>query len=264
MPSNAPHLHRSLTPIAPRRYPFRNETLPWELLDGPEHRALAVEAVTKTTVLLKNNNMLPLKPPASIAVVGPFARCADGLCYAHDYAGTPSFTTDFVDGLTTAGLAHGVKSVTYAQGSNDTCATRCASRGPLFNRSIWEQCDPTAASEAAIAEAVELVAAAEVTVLALGLGEKVEGEGCDRPNMTLPMVQQRLYDAVTAAAAKAGRRVILVLVSAAGVDVDESPVDAVLWQPYGGQVRGSLGPACAHGLRWSNRHLVSGPFSRFP
>jgi hypothetical protein len=162
------------------------------------------------------------------------------LCYAHDYAGTPSFTIDFVDGITAAASSHNFGTVAYAPGSNATCSNDgCSSRGGGFNSSVWEKCASTPEAEAAISAAVRLVSTSSVTLLALGLGESVEGEGCDRPNMTLPLVQQRLYDAVTAAAAAAGSKLVLVLVSAAGIDVgDESRADAVLWQPYAGQAAG--------------------------
>ena len=169
-------------------FPFANdsEALRWDLLDGPRHRALAAEAAAKCTVLLKNaNGLLPLGAPARavigspkprIAVIGPFARCLDGLCYAHDYAGTPSFTHDFASSIAARARALGYPPVTYAQGSNDTCATRCDSSAPTH----WVPCEPDAAAAAAVAEAVAKASAADITILAVGLGEKVEGEGCDR------------------------------------------------------------------------------------
>lgn len=228
-------------------YPFANASaqLAWSLLDGTAHRALAREAATKTTVLLKNaNHTLPLPGPGSrrggrdgprLAVIGPFARCGPaGLCYAHDYAGTPSFTNDFAHSITARAAQRGLPPVRYAQGSNDTCAPRCDSVGP----SHWVPCAPDAIAAAAVAEAVAVAQEADVVVLAVGLGEKVEAEGCDRPNMTLPHSQQVLYDAVASATAMAGAKLVVVIVSAGGVQVDESRADAVLWQPYGGQAAG--------------------------
>ncbi len=42
----------------------------WNLLGAPEHRAVAREAVRKSLVLLKNDDVLPLKPSANLLVAG--------------------------------------------------------------------------------------------------------------------------------------------------------------------------------------------------
>ena len=67
------------------------------------------------------------------------------------------------------------------------------------------------------------------------MGVEMEGEGRDRVNMTLPSVQRALYEAVAAVA----RCVVVVIVSAGGVDVDETHAAAVLYAPYGGEEAGS-------------------------
>jgi len=75
-----------------------------------------------------------------------------------------------------------------------------------------------------------------VTVLAVGLGALMEAEGRDRINMTLPGVQRQLLAAV----AKVAKKLVVVVVSAGGVDLgDESGFDAVLWAPYGGEEAGT-------------------------
>ncbi len=225
-------------------YPYANESsaLDWDLLDGSTHRELAAEAAAKSTVMIKNLGLLPLgkanrvtqAAQKRLAVVGPFARCAGGLCYAHDYAGTPSFTNDFASSISSMAAQLGWPAVSYAQGSNDTCATRCDSTLP----SHWVPCEPDGTAASAVDDAVSLAQTADITVLAVGLGEKVEGEGCDRPNMTLPYSQQLLYNAVAKAVRSHGKQLIVVLVSAGGIEVDETVADAVLWQPYGGQASG--------------------------
>jgi beta-glucosidase len=50
--------------------------IPYSVVDSQEHRQLALEAARKAIVLLKNNNILPLKKDAikSIAVIGPNAN----------------------------------------------------------------------------------------------------------------------------------------------------------------------------------------------
>jgi hypothetical protein len=56
--------------------------------------------------------------------------------------------------------------------------------------------DPTSPAAVAIADAAKAAADADVVVLAVGLGAQMEGEGCDRFDMTLSPVQQALQQAV--------------------------------------------------------------------
>ena len=231
-------------------FPFANNTLDYELLDGTEHRALAREAAAASTVLLKNEaRALPLASPKSIAVVGPFAACSstdpspthldakDGMCYLHSYNGNPSNITSIFGGIAAAGAAAGA-SVSYTQGSNLTCPQVTRSGGSVGDfccvaDSSSKFFSPAAA--AGIAAAVSAAKSAEVTVLAVGLGAVMESEGGDRVNMTLPSVQRQLLTAVAAAA----KKLVLVVVSAGGVDLDESKASAVLYAPYGGEEAGS-------------------------
>ena len=235
-------------------YPFKRllaDNSTWSLLDSADHRSIAREVAAASTVLLKNENgMLPFKPAGgaakSMAVIGPFAACestgrspgnltgSDGDCYLHSYYGQPSWVSSMYGGIAEAGMAAGVATVSYAQGSNKTCDKGGGAIGEV-------DCavDPASkfykpAAAALIAAAAKTAAAADITVLCLGLGEFMEAESRDRVNMTLPSVQRALLDAV----AKVSKKLVIVVVSAGGVDVDETKADAVLWAPYGGEEAG--------------------------
>ncbi len=66
------------------------------VLEKDEHVAVAEEAAEKSVVLLKNDNMLPLKSTVkNIALVGGLA----GEAYLGDYSGTPEKTTSPYEGL---------------------------------------------------------------------------------------------------------------------------------------------------------------------
>ena len=239
-------------------FPFANSTLDWSLVDSPKHRALSREAAAKSTVLLKNTATLPFPAsggPKSIAVVGPFAACmstetapsnlgcagrggCDAQCYLHSYNGFPSNTTSFFGGIAAAGAKAGA-TVTYAQGSNLTCPQVKRSGGAVGDFDCVTEANSSGfyspAAAAAIADAVTAAKSADVTVLAVGLGAIMEAEGNDRVNMTLPSVQRQLLKAVSAVA----KKLILVVVSAGGVDLDETKAAAVLWAPYGGEEAGT-------------------------
>ena len=77
----------------------------------PQARELALKAARESIVLLTNNGVLPLKPQARIAVVGPNADTLEIL--EANYHGTAIGPVTPLDGLRKA-----FASVTYAQGAN--------------------------------------------------------------------------------------------------------------------------------------------------
>ncbi|MDQ1022259.1 glycoside hydrolase family 3 C-terminal domain-containing protein [Streptomyces afghaniensis] len=76
-----------------------------EVIDSPEHRALALRAATESVVLLKNEGLLPLSPRNAprVAVIGPLA---DTLCEDW-YSGTLPYGVTVVAGLRAALAEHG-------------------------------------------------------------------------------------------------------------------------------------------------------------
>lgn len=182
------------------------------VIDGPEHRALAREAVTKTSALLKNSGgFLPLSTssaPKQVAVVGPWAACDDtsgsygcNMCYLGNYATSTSVVSNVLDALK-EDIGHS-SNITFAQGSLPYAVS-----GPT-----------------GIADAAALAAASDLTILVLGLGCEIETEGIDRPFLTLPPVQDQLLAAV-GLAKRPGARLLLITVSANVIDLDASNADA--------------------------------------
>eukprot|EP00756_Hemistasia_phaeocysticola_P055985 Hpha_TRINITY_DN3199_c0_g1::TRINITY_DN3199_c0_g1_i2::g.96522::m.96522 len=209
-------------------YPFPPSLFPPGVVESAAHQGLAAESAAKSVVLLRNaGGALPLSPTGSVAVVGPFAECGPGSqgkrstgdrageCYLHSYNGEPTNVTSILDGVSSR------VAVEYALGSNVSCDQT-------------SECWTSGVASDEMAKAVSAAKASEVTILALGLGAWQEAEGLDRVNMTLPPLQQELLRRVSAVA----RKLVVVVVSAGGVDLNETLADAVLWAPYGGQAAG--------------------------
>ena len=96
----------------PEMVPYAS--IPDSEIDSEPHRALALQAARESSVLLKNNGILPLSPDVrNIAVVGPLA---ESIRVLHgNYSGTASHATSALEGIRRQfASAH----VTYTAGMN--------------------------------------------------------------------------------------------------------------------------------------------------
>jgi len=168
-------------------------------LDSPSNRAIARQLAEESVVLLSNpDRILPLTPPARIAVIGPGADDPGTLfgCY--------SFPNHVVAGL--EGVDIGVAAPTILDGivAEFPDAHVVHERGTSI----------TGEDRSGIPAAVAAAATADVTILVVGdrsgmFGHGTSGEGCDVTNLRLPGVQEELALEVLAA----GGTVILLVVS---------------------------------------------------
>ncbi|WP_309115412.1 glycoside hydrolase family 3 C-terminal domain-containing protein [Saccharothrix sp.] len=93
-----------------------------EVIDHPEHRALAARAAAESVVLLKNDGLLPLSGSPRVAVIGPLA---DSL-YEDWYSGTMPYQVTVADGL-----RERAGDVVCVEGA-DRIALRCRTSGDLL------------------------------------------------------------------------------------------------------------------------------------
>ena len=208
----------------PERVPFTS--IPFDVIDSPEHRQLARRAAQASLVLLKNDGVLPLGPSLkSIAVIGPNANAPQVLW--GNYSGIASHTVTPFEGIR-ARLPADVK-LYYAEG--------CKVQGTELG---------TCAPHGNLTEAVMLAKRADVSVLVLGLNSQIEGEQGDAGNseaagdkldLELPGLQQQLLEAVVAV----GKPVVVVLVagSALAVTFAEQLASALVQAWYPGEEGGS-------------------------
>jgi len=174
-------------------------------LDPPGHRALARRMAEESVVLLANRApepggaaVLPLRPDASLAVIGPLAAdplaffgcysMARHLGYRYPEAADGLHVTTVLDALTAERPG---APISYAAG-----------------------CDVRSEDRSDFAHAAAHAREADVVVAVLGdqaglFGRGTSGEGCDAADLRLPGVQEDLLRVLVAT----GKPVVLVLVT---------------------------------------------------
>jgi len=198
--------------------PFVDTENVLNVFDTPEDRRLALEIARESIVLLKNDNILPLrKDIKSIAVIGPNASTTRGLL--GDYTFAVHLALNY-DTTPTVSILEGIKNkvspntkVYYAKG-----------------------CGIADTSTEGFKEALEVAEKAEVIIAVVGevsgLGDRgITGEGRDRASLDLPGVQKEMLKQLF----KTGKPVILVLVNgrplAIGDIVDKCAAVIEAWLP---------------------------------
>lgn len=197
-------------------------SIPYDVVDCKEHKALALEVAKKSIVLLKNDGILPLNKGKikSIAVIGPNADSRQAL--VGNYEGTASEYVTVLEGIREV-VGEDVR-IYYSVGCH------------LYK----EKTEPLAEPGDRIAEAVTCAENADVVVLCLGLDSTIEGEEMhqsnvygsgDKPDLNLPGMQQKLMEAVYAT----GKPVILVLLTGSALSVnwadEKLPAIVNAWYP---------------------------------
>ena len=267
-------LDRNLLRILTQRFKLgeMDGESPWDDLDpaiveGPEHRALALDMAHETMVLLQNNGILPLDPGAKIALIGPNADDAE--MQWGNYNPIPKNTVTLLQAMQervpnlTSFRGCGILDAQYkpeprgrfasALNMTDKQLEEIAKQYAIGIEDIknyirreqrnQESFQP-ALDEAAVLKQLEDV---DVVVFAGGISPRLEGEempvhvpgfsGGDRTDIELPDVQRRLLKALH----EAGKKVVLVSFSgcALGMVPETETCDAILQAWYPGQEGGT-------------------------
>ena len=200
-------------------------SIPIEVNDSEQHRALALQAARESIVLLKNrDDFLPLsKDTRRIAVIGPNA--GNDQVLLGNYNGTPSRSVNVLEGIRAA--VSDRTEVLYARG-----------------------CGVTSLSTKGFEEARSAAQSADVVIFVGGLSQMVEGEEGqregsedgkpsqgDRSELILPGVQEELLQLLY----NTGKPVVLVLLNGSAVAVQWANVHlpAILEAWYPGEEGGT-------------------------
>ena len=183
--------------------PYKPEEHTGKLYDET-HLKEAKNAAIKSTVLLKNENLLPLSKSTKIAVIGPLANAP------HDQLGTWS-----IDGE----RAHTVTPVNAFKKEN---AKFRFAEGLSYSRDK---------SEKGFNEALSIAKDSDVILFFGGEEAILSGEAHSRANIDLPGAQEQLIKALK----KTGKPIVLIVLAGRPISITNiiDDVDAVLmaWHP---------------------------------
>jgi beta-glucosidase len=212
-------------------YKYCNEQRAKTEIFTPANRKIAREIAAESFVLLKNNDVLPLKKTGTIALVGPLANNALNM------SGTWSVATDFEKSITVLqGLKNAVGSnakILYAKGSNLVADSKLEERGTLFGKTLNRDARPAAEI---LKEALDIANQSDVIVAAVGESAEFTGESASRTDLNIPDVQQDLIKALL----KTGKPVVLVLFTGRPLTLnwENEHVPAILNTWFGGTEAG--------------------------
>ena len=150
-----------------------------------EHRQAARNLAAETFVLLKNDNVLPLKKQGTIALIGPLADTKNNMPGSWAPTATYQYPT-LREGM--QNVLQGKATLLYAQGSN-ICRDSVLQADGSFYRSI-----PRGDDAMMKQKALAIARKADVIVCAMGELQEMSGECASRSDLELFDVQRELLE----------------------------------------------------------------------
>lgn len=204
--------------------------------DSRLHRAEAREVARKSLVLLKNQNeTLPLKKQARIALVGPLAKAPIDIMGSWAAAGQPAQSVTVFDGMRNA--IGQQDNLIYARGANITNDQKIVDYLNFLNFDAPEVVNDPRPAQVMIDEAVKAAQQADVVVAVVGESRGMSHESSSRTNLDIPASQRALITALKAT----GKPLVLVLMNGRplSIDVQQQQADAVLETWFSGTEGGN-------------------------
>lgn len=207
-------------------YRYSDTSRPAKDILTTENREAARKIATQSFVLLKNeNNVLPLKMDANIALVGPLANDKNNMLGTWAPTGDPQLSIPVLEGL--KNVAPKAR-ISYAKGANITNDTELAKRANVFGLRVdIDKRTP----DAMLSEALKNSKDADVIVAVVGEASEFAGEAASRIDISIPQSQKKLIHALV----ETGKPVVLVLFSGRPLTISDEfnlPVSILqVWNP---------------------------------
>ena len=173
-----------------------------EVVYCQEHRDIARKIASESFVLLKNEDVLPLKKQGTIGLIGPLADTRSNMPGTWSVAARLDVPKTIREGL--ADAVAGRARVLYAKGSNLVSDYDLEMRSTMFGRELGRD---GRTDQQLLDEALDVASRSDVIVAALGESSEMSGESSSRTDISIPDVQQTLLKALVAT----GKPVVLLL-----------------------------------------------------
>ncbi len=200
------------------------------------HRAEARDVARRSLVLLKNQNeTLPLKKDAKVALVGPLAKAPIDMMGSWAAAGKPTQSVTLFDGMSS--LIGNKANLIYARGANITSDKKVLDYLNFLNFDAPEVVDDPRPANVLIDEAVKAAKDADVIVAAVGESRGMSHESSSRTDLNIPENQRELIRALKAT----GKPLVLVLMNGRPLTIleENQSADAILETWFSGTEGGN-------------------------
>ncbi|WP_312996022.1 beta-glucosidase BglX [Pseudomonas sp.] len=200
------------------------------------HRAEAREVARRSLVLLKNQNeTLPLKKNAKVALVGPLAKAPIDMMGSWAAAGRPAQSVTLFDGM--SAVIGDKANLIYARGANITGDKKVLDYLNFLNFDAPEVVDDPRPANVLIDEAVKAAKDADVIVAAVGESRGMSHESSSRTDLNIPETQRELIRALKAT----GKPLVLVLMNGRPLTIleENQSADAILETWFSGTEGGN-------------------------
>ncbi|MFJ2429644.1 beta-glucosidase BglX [Pseudomonas sp. NPDC087804] len=200
------------------------------------HRAEARDVARRSLVLLKNQNeTLPLKKDAKVALVGPLAKAPIDMMGSWAAAGKPTQSVTLFDGMNS--LIGNKANLIYARGANITSDKKVLDYLNFLNFDAPEVVDDPRPANVLIDEAVKAAKDADVIVAAVGESRGMSHESSSRTDLNIPENQRELIRELKAT----GKPLVLVLMNGRPLTIleENQSADAILETWFSGTEGGN-------------------------